>query len=181
MEVENNKFQGGKIYIIRSHQTEKYYIGSTIQKCLSIRFNAHNRGYKYYLKTNYGKVSSFEIIKLGDAYIELLEAYPCNNKLELHKREGELIREHTANCVNKNIAGNTTYKQYTKQYYKTNIDKIKENQYKYRMSNKTLRKEYAKQYYKAKKEHYSQYAKQYYKAKKEQKELDILEAQYLAI
>ena len=165
MEVEKNKFQGGKIYIIRSHQTEKYYIGSTIQKCLSTRFNEHNSGYKHFLKTNYGKVSSFEIIKLGDAYIELLEAYPCNNNLELHKREGELIREHTANCVNKNIAG-SNYQQYKKEYY---------------IKNKEHYKEQAKEYYIKNKEHYKEHYSQYYKAKKEQKELNILEAQFLAI
>lgn len=183
MEVVNNKYQDGKIYTIRSHQTEKYYIGSTIQKYLSSRFNSHNDAYKQFLKGKYSTVTSYDIIKFGDAYIELLEAYPCNNNLELHKREGELIREHRANCVNKNIAGRMR-KQYfddnkdkMKEYYKTNINKIKENQHKYRMSNKDTRKEY----YINNKEYFKEQTKKYYKAKKEQNELDVLEAQFLAI
>ena len=56
-------------------------------------------------------MSSYKILQLGDAYIELLENFPCSCKTELNKREGELMRENK-NCINKNIAGRTI-EQYT--------------------------------------------------------------------
>jgi len=62
--------------------------------------------------------SSSELIKQGDAYIELIEAYPCNNKEELCKREGEVMRA-TENTVNKQLAGRTQ-----KQYNKDNKEAI---------------------------------------------------------
>ena len=81
METEKiNKYQNGKIYVIRSPSTDKIYIGSTIEKYLSNRFGGHNRDYKCFSNGKRNKVSSFELIKLGDSYIELIEAYPCNNK-----------------------------------------------------------------------------------------------------
>ena len=39
----------GKIYILRSHQTEEVYYGSTIQKYLSSRLASHNAKYKKYV------------------------------------------------------------------------------------------------------------------------------------
>jgi len=75
--------------------------------------------------------SSSEMIKHGDAYIELIEAYPCNNREELCKREGEIMRA-TENTVNKRIEGRTKkeyrdeHKAEMKQYYQDNIEKIKQ-------------------------------------------------------
>jgi len=97
-----NKYQNGKIYTLRSHQTEKIYIGSTIQP-LSQRFHHHKS------KCKITNISSKEIFKFDDAYIELLESYPCNNKEELNKREGELIRLNKEKCVNICIAGRSIH------------------------------------------------------------------------
>ncbi len=71
-------FQNGKIYAIRSHQTDKVYIGSTTQP-LSVRFGEHKRM----------NCSSREIMKFEDCYIELLEEFACENKMQLNRREGE--------------------------------------------------------------------------------------------
>jgi hypothetical protein len=98
-------YSKGKIYTIRSHQTDKIYIGSTTQP-LSERFRDHKKKFKYWKDgrgSNY--VSSYEILKYDDAYIELLEDCDCERKEQLHKREGALIRE--MDCVNKLIAGRT--------------------------------------------------------------------------
>jgi hypothetical protein len=92
------------IYSIMSHKTDKVYIGSTVQP-LSKRFFEHKSDYDLYLKGKRCYVSSFEIIKLGDAYVELIKACPCENKTELRKYEGECIRTH--DCVNKLVAGRT--------------------------------------------------------------------------
>jgi hypothetical protein len=49
--------------------------------------------------------------KYNDVRIELIECFPCDNKEQLTKKEGEYIRK--LDCVNKNIAGRT-YKEYVK-------------------------------------------------------------------
>lgn len=150
MEIEKiNKYQNGKIYVIRSPSTDNIYIGSTVEKYLSNRFGGHKSKYKYFINGNGHNITSFNLIKLGDSYIELLEAFPCNSKLELCKREGELIREHKLNCVNKNIAGRDK-KEYQKEYQidnKETIKKYSKKYYKkYNIDNKETIKIYQKQY-----------------------------------
>jgi hypothetical protein len=122
-------YANGKIYTIRSHQTDEIYIGSTTQ-ALSVRFGEHKKKYKYWKagKEKY-KITSGEIIKHGDAYIELLETCVCTNKDELHKREGELIRANV--CVNKVIPGRTQ-----KEYYNDNREMFLIKQMKYNENNK---------------------------------------------
>ena len=117
------KRYNGKIYSIRSFKTDLIYIGSTCEKRLSARFCKHTSAYRLYLNGKYGYISSFEIIKHEDAYIELVEEVKDKTKDELHKLEGEYIRKN--NCVNKNIAGQTK-KEYQKEYCVINQDKIKE-------------------------------------------------------
>ena len=108
-------------------------------------------------KKNY--TTSFDIIKLGDSYIELLESFPCNSNLELHKREGTLIRENKVHCVNKLIAGRTG-----KEYYNDN----KETYIKYREDNKDKIKEFCCHYRKENKHKLHQYLKEYNAVNKEQ-------------
>ncbi len=121
-------FQNGKIYSIRSHQTEKIYIGSTTQS-LAVRFGGHKRQ----------NCSSQQILQFDDAYIELIELFPCDSKMALNLREGEIIR--TRVCVNKVIPGRTKA-----EYYEKNKEKI--NQY---------REDQRKQYYQENKENIKQY------------------------
>ena len=90
-------YKNGKVYTIRSHQTDAIYVGSTCSP-LHKRFSHH--------KTSSNKTSSKQIIDLGDAYIELYEEFPCDNVHQLRKREGEVIR--SMNCVNRYVAGNYT-------------------------------------------------------------------------
>jgi hypothetical protein len=110
-------YSKGKIYSIRSPNTEEIYIGSTVQP-LTMRFHGHLGHYKMYLDKRNNFTSSFKILEKGDAYIELIENFPCNSKEELNKREGEVQREYK-NRVNKNIAGRTT-KEFYKEYYQKN-------------------------------------------------------------
>jgi len=162
-------YKNGKIYSIRSYQTDEIYIGSTCTS-LSKRLYKHKDVYKRY---NEGKrkhiVSAFEILKYDDCYIELIELYPCNSKIELHKREGELIRE--MDCVNKFIPGRTMkqyyidnqdkIKQQRKQYYKDNREKIKQKEKQYRIDNQDKIKQQKKQYRIDNKDKIKQYEKQY--------------------
>jgi hypothetical protein len=121
-----NKYQKGVIYTIRSFKTDKYYIGSTTSP-LYKRLYQHKQDYKRNKKGIFGKVSSCEILEFDDAYIELLENYPCNSKMELERREGELIRLYKNDCVNKCILGRTIeeWKEDNKEHLKKYEDKRK--------------------------------------------------------
>jgi hypothetical protein len=117
-------YNKAKIYSIRSFQTEKIYIGSTCQP-LQYRFHEHKRNYKGFLMGKRNYTSSQEILKYGDAYIELIHETPCNSRMELAKYEGQFIR--SMNCVNKQIEGRTNRERY--------------------YDNQEERKEYGKKYY----------------------------------
>jgi len=144
-------YHNGKIYAIRSHQTDKIYIGSTTS-LLSKRLYGHKQNFKKWKNGKYSYVSSFELMKYDDVYIELLQGYSCDTKMELHKREGEFIR--SENCVNKNVAGRTKKEHYqenkekTKEWRENNKDKIKE----YYQDNNDKLKEYSKEYYQGNKD-----------------------------
>jgi hypothetical protein len=146
-EQNNNKYQNGKIYTIRSYTTDKYYIGSTTQP-LPKRLYEHKKHYITHLAGKQNFITSYEIIKNNDCYIELLELFPCNSKMELEKREGELIREHLDNVVNKYVAGRTL-----KEYYSDNRNAILEKKKNYNEENKDK----IKQYYEDNKEHFMKY------------------------
>ncbi len=124
-------YSKGQIYTIRSHQTDAIYIGSTCG-LLHKRLSGHKKHYKLWMKGKYNYVTSYEIVKYDDAYIELLEDVPCDSKKELNRREGQLIRQH--DCVNKRIAGQTLSEWYqdnkdycisrAKTNYAANKDKV---------------------------------------------------------
>ena len=71
-------YANGKVYKIVCNITGEVYIGSTTQP-LSKRLSLHKK------KGN--TCSSKQIIDRGDYVIVLIEAFPCENKSELFKRE----------------------------------------------------------------------------------------------
>jgi hypothetical protein len=87
-------------------------------------------------------------------YIELYENYPCENKEQLIKREGEIIREIAT--LNKRIAGRTQKEwvldnkhkmdQYYKEYREKNKNKIKEHKKEFYETNKDKLLDNMKQY-----------------------------------
>jgi hypothetical protein len=109
----NNKYHKSKIYTIRSPHTDKIYIGSTCNE-LTKRLNQH--------KNNLNDTKSKIIFDHGDVYIELLENYSCNDRNELHKREGELIRQYKDICINHNIAGRSKIEYYNEKIKVNNYD-----------------------------------------------------------
>jgi hypothetical protein len=147
-------YQDGKIYTIRNYtDNEMIYVGSTTQT-LSRRLAKHRTD----CKCGISRISLYSHIVDNDWsnwYIELYEYYPCNNKTELEKREGEIIRE--IGTLNKYIAGRTKeewreenteyFKEYGKIYREENTDKIKEYKKKYGEENADKIKEYKKKYY----------------------------------
>ena len=128
----SNKYQKSLIYTIRSYSNENLiYVGSTCNS-LTRRLSQHKSNFKRYYNNGIGNyVTSFEIVKFPDCYIELLENFPCNNKTELNAREGFHIRK--MNCVNKQVAGRSN-----KEYYENNKDKVLEKQKEYRENNKEV-------------------------------------------
>ena len=149
----------GRIYTIRSHQTPKIYIGSTTQ-ILSKRMADHRVNYKAYLNKNYHYTTSFEILKYGDAYIELLFESEFKSRNALERKEGEYQRE--MDCVNKMIAGRTQ-----KEYYEDNREYILERNHKFYEDNKEKILEVNKRWGDTNKEKMSVYKKQWAEENKE--------------
>jgi CRISPR/Cas system-associated endonuclease Cas1 len=108
-------YANAKLYAIRSHQTDKVYIGATCN-ALNVRMAQHRSHHK--ANSN---ITACIMLEYSDAYIELIETFPCKTKEELNKREGELIRSHF-HAVNKAIAGRTR-KESNKAYYDANKEK----------------------------------------------------------
>jgi hypothetical protein len=132
-------YQLGKIYRIVDFTDDNVYIGSTCEKTLAHRLAKHVQDYKRYINEKFHFVTSFKILENNNYDIQLIEAFPCNSRDELHQREGYHIKN-TPNCINKCIPGRTkkdSDKQYyennkviisvkCKQYYDDNKDKINE-------------------------------------------------------
>ena len=132
-------YQNSKIYVLRSHQTEKIYIGSTCNE-LRKRLHSHKTQYRRFNNKKYNiYYTSYEILKFDDCYIELYEKYPCTDRNELNKREGEIIR--SLDCVNKVIAGRTR-----KQYNIDNKEYLKKYHQIYREKNKEIIKKRQKEH-----------------------------------
>ena len=186
---DKERYQHGKIYSIRSHQTDDVYIGSTINT-LPKRLDGHRKDFKRWINGNKNYVSSYDIIKFDDCYIELIENYPCSDKNELDRQEGIHIRN--TNCINKNIAGRTMKEYYIdqrdvilqqqkehyadhrdvilqqkKEYYADHRDERLQQQKEYRNKNKELISQRTKARYIKNKELVSQKNKAQYQKKKE--------------
>jgi hypothetical protein len=99
-----NYFEG-KIYKIICNITKEQYYGSTKKKYLSMRLAGHRRDATDFDKGIGAKTSSYDIIKRGDYYIDLVELFPCNSRNELETRERYYIENNT--CVNKKIPTRT--------------------------------------------------------------------------
>lgn len=111
-----------RIYMLKSTKTNKIYIGSTGQQYLCSRIGNHREKYKKYKsgKSNL-YYSCFKLFDEGfeDVYIEEVEKFENITKGELHKKEGEYIKN-TPNCINKLIAGRTkeeSFKINKEKYY----------------------------------------------------------------
>jgi len=165
--------------------TDEVYIGSTCQPTVARRLAKHVVNYNEHKKGKCGYTTSFRIIERGDYNIYLIENFPCDNKDELTKREGELIKQmkNDETVVNRNIPGRTNAEYRIdnadkisvrhKQYYQQNADKIKQryqqNADKILMQRKQYRRQNAEKISEQKKQHYQQNAekiceqqKQYY-------------------
>jgi len=117
-------YLNGKIYLVKcKYDNNLIYVGST-KMTLEERMERHRYDTK--------KTISLHDVVCGDWdnwFIELYENYPCYNKNQLVRREGELIRQIAT--INKNIAGRTY-----EEYCRDNHDKRVEKDKKYRQNNR---------------------------------------------
>ena len=111
----DKRYMRGKIYTIRCHYDDSLiYVGSTIDT-LAKRIGGHKTKS---IKATYPLYQTINN-DWDNWYIELYEDFPCDNKEQLEKREGEVIREIAT--INKRIAGRDD-----KQYYQNHRDEILE-------------------------------------------------------
>ena len=143
-------YKNGKIYKITDSKNEMIYIGSTVLP-LVFRWRVHISTYLHRAKESNINKGNYTVYTIFDKYgidkcsIQLIEEFPCSNKSELNKREGQVIRQMRntiQNIVNKNIAGRTRQEWY--------IDN-KDNKKKYYLDNKEKILKYSNDYYKANK------------------------------
>ena len=131
-----NKYNNALVYKITSlSHPEICYIGSTCSS-LKRRLAEHKNKFKIYNNGKYNYVSSFELLKYDDAFIELIEKFPCESRKELSEREGFYIRS-TIECVNKRIAGRTK-KEKNEDYYQKNKNILNEITKKYRQEHELI-------------------------------------------
>jgi hypothetical protein len=148
----------GKIYTIRCRTDDTLiYVGSTIQP-LSVRFGGHKKASR---QINCQNMLIYKTINHNwdDWYIELYEENSCENKEQLGKREGEVIR--SIGTLNSRIEGRTK-----KEYYEDNTNKILEQKKQYRGDNKDKILEQKKQYYEIHKDKILEQKKNHYNNKK---------------
>ena len=159
-------YQNGKIYTIRCRTDDtKIYVGSTTMT-LSKRIAEHRCASKKQTQTIwYNNVEDW-----GDWYIELYEDCPCENKEQLCRREGEIIRE--IGNLNKDIAGRSRkewatdnpekVKATSKKYHENNSEKVKASVKKYYEKHHEERLAYKKAYREANKEKIAEYRAKYW-------------------
>ena len=121
-------YQDGQIYTIRCRSDNTLiYVGSTTMT-LARRIAYHRQVGKISNTKFYTSVNN----NWEDWYIELHSLYPCENKQELCKREGEIIRE--IGTLNSKISGRTA-KEYDKERYENHREELLEASRQYRINN----------------------------------------------
>ena len=121
-------YKKGKIYQIKNTIDDDVYVGSTTNT-LEGRMKGHRQGSNTKCKQHYALYKNMNEYGFDKFFIELIEEYPCNSKLELGAREGHWIKER--GTLNKVIQGRSQ-QEHDKDtnckhnWYVKNLDKIRE-------------------------------------------------------
>ena len=137
----SDKYKNGKIYTIRCKNDDTLlYVGSTVQPLFK-RWHQHKKNSinEKSIKYNYPLYKKIRETNIEDWYIELYEEFSCENKEQLNKREGQIIRE--IGTLNKRIEGRTP-----KEYRDSNKELISEKKKIYNKNNKEIISEKKKEY-----------------------------------
>jgi len=153
------------IYMIKKKDdddNENIYIGSTKdfkqrkwdhkKSCNNPNSVGYNMKVYQYIRENGG---------WDNFVMDVILAYPCNDKYQLKLREDEIICE-----INSKLNTNRANRG-QKQYYQDNLDKIKEKKKKYHQKNKEKIKEQMKEYRELNEEKIKEQSKKYRKLNKE--------------
>jgi len=81
-----------KVYVIRNTINEKLYVGSTT-RTLAQRMTQHRCYYNKGRNTKFPLYEAMNELGVEHFYIELWKDAPCERKEQLHKCEGDAIRE----------------------------------------------------------------------------------------
>jgi len=156
-------YQNALIYkfVCKNLDVKECYVGSTtdFRKRKTQHKSNCNKGYNsnlYQFIRDNGGWDNWDMV--------LVEKYPCDDRLELLKRERYWIEELNAS-LNKLRPILTTYEtlNYNKIYYEENKDEIKNQQKEYYEANKDEKIEYQKKYYEANKDEINEKRKEYNK------------------
>jgi hypothetical protein len=139
--MADNRYKNGKIYRLVNNVDDEFYVGSTCTT-LTKRLSSHKAKIK---KPNNQQVyKHLNNIGWEHVSIVLVEEYPCDNKMELERREREVI-ETLKPSLNKNIPTRTIQEWYVEnadkvcekvtKYRAQNADKVRERKAKYRANN----------------------------------------------
>jgi hypothetical protein len=174
MATNSKSYQNGKIYVIRNQIDDDVYIGSTCQP-LSKRMAYHRRDMKGYKKERklYSKMNE---LGSDQFYIDLVEEYPCMNKDQLRKKEGEYIR--SMGTLSSLISGRTKkewtlekiehVKEVNRNYHEEHKAEHNERNKKWREEHPEEMKAYKEKWYAENKEEHLKKSKGRYEQNKEQ-------------
>jgi len=137
--MPNIDYQNGLIYKIVSKDKSKKecYVGSTTnfdqrQRCHKTRSKTRNQKVYQYIRDN-GGWDRFRMV--------LIEEYPCDTRKELRDREREFVED--MGSLNQVIPGRTArergkpqYKEYKKEWYQANKERLNQKQRERRQANK---------------------------------------------
>jgi hypothetical protein len=144
----DNKFTEAKIYLIKCKNNENLvYVGSTTDTLYN-RLRSHKSHAK---KTPNRLIYKTINDEWDNWFISLYELYPCNNKVELCKREGEVIR--LLGTLNVKIEGRshlewrTDNKDKISQYYYAKQEAILKQKKEYYLKNREKILKEKKEYY----------------------------------
>lgn len=151
-------YSQGKIYRLVSTLTDKIYIGSTTDT-LRIRLSNHRCHFRRWGNGDtHEYTTAFELIKLDDCQIELIEDHPCRGERELKAREQYWIDKNKSLVVNKNRAFVSI---------ETRKSEALERSKKWAADHKEERAEYLKKYHEDHLEEHKERCKSYYQKNKE--------------
>jgi hypothetical protein len=85
-----NKYAKGKIYRLVSNVDDEFYVGST---CLPLAKRFYKHKYTAKERPNMRVYEHFNTIGWEHIKIILVEEFPCENKMQLERREREVIEQ----------------------------------------------------------------------------------------
>lgn len=160
--MTDNRYSRGKIYKLVNDVDEEFYVGST---CLPLykRFAWHKEASKYRQSQIY---QHFNHIGWDKVKIILIEEFPCNNKMELLRKEREYFDKlkpklNTYRPFITEEERKTAFAEYYQEYRVQNKEHFEQMNKEYRAKNKDKISQTKKEYHQKNKDKIIQYVKEH--------------------